>query len=86
MNGKETRATKLQRKRQAAGMTQEQAAAACGVSVGVWRHYEQGSRSFDGAALPVIIRAAIAMKCRIEELIENPETVRLLDEYKSAIR
>jgi len=86
MNGKENRATKLQRIRQASGMTQAEAADACGVSLGVWRHYEQGSRSFDGAALPVIIRAAIVLKCRIEELIQNPEIIRLLEEYRNEIR
>ena len=36
-------ATKLQHMRQRAGMTQAEAAEACGVSLGVWRHYEQGS-------------------------------------------
>jgi hypothetical protein len=34
----------------------------------------------------VIIRAAIVLKCRIEELIENPEIIRLLEEYRNEIR
>lgn len=78
--------TKLKRIRQRSGLTQAKAAEACGVSLGVWQHYEQGSRSFDGAGLPVIIRAAIVLKCRIKELIENPEIIRLLEEYRNEIQ
>jgi transcriptional regulator with XRE-family HTH domain len=73
--------TKIKAARVAAGMTQKEAAEACGISLGVWKHYEQGSRSFDGAGLKTIIRAAVVFKCKIEDLIEDEEAIGLLNEY-----
>ena len=74
--------TKLQEMRIKAGKTQKEAAEICGISLGVWRHYEQGSRKFDGAGLEIIIRTALALNCSIEDLIESDDTVALLKEYK----
>lgn len=76
-------ATKLKRMRQRAGMTQAEAAEACGVSIGVWRHYEQGSRSFDGASLKTIVTAAIKLDCNIEDLVEDEETEEEIIRYYS---
>ena len=73
--------TKLQHIRQMSGMTQEQAADAVGISLGVWRHYEQGSRRFDGAGLPTILKTALVFRCRLEDMIESKETIELLKEY-----
>lgn len=74
--------TKLKQAREKAGMTQEQAAEAVGVSLGVWRHYEQGSRRFDGAGLATILNAAIVLKCRVEDVIESAEIIGLIAQYR----
>ena len=74
--------TKLQNIRQKSGMTQAEAADACGVSLGVWRHYEQGSRRFDGAGLATILKAAIVLKCRVEDVIESAEIIGLIAQYR----
>lgn len=74
--------TKLQNIRQKSGMTQAEAADACVVSLGVWRHYEQGSRRFDGAGLATILKAAIVLKCRVEDVIESAEIIGLIAQYR----
>lgn len=74
-------ATKLQHIRQMSGMTQDKAAEAIGISLGVWRHYEQGSRRFDGAGLATILKAALVFSCRIEDMIESKEIIELIKEY-----
>lgn len=74
--------TKLKQAREKAGMTQEQAAEDVGVSLGVWRHYEQGSRRFDGAGLATILKAAIVLKCRVEDVIESAEIIGLIAQYR----
>lgn len=74
--------TKLKQAREKAGMTQEQAAEAVGVSLGVWRHYEQGSRRFDGTGLATILKAAIVLKCRVEDVIESAEIIGLIAQYR----
>ncbi len=76
-------ATKLQHMRQRAGMTQAEAAEACGVSLGVWRHYEQGSRLFDGANIKTIVTTAIKLNCNIEDLVEDEETAEEIIRYYS---
>ena len=73
--------TKLKQAREKTGMTQEQAAEAVGVSLGVWRHYEQGSRRFDGAGLATILKAAIVFSCKIEDMIESEEIIELIKKY-----
>ena len=62
---------KLQRLRQAAGLSQSQLAEAAGINVGTLRHYEQGSRQFDHAELGTILKACIVLNCRIDDIIED---------------
>lgn len=73
--------TKLKSIRERSGMKQDEAAAAVGISLGVWRHYEQGSRSFDGAGLKTIFTAALVLHCNISDLIENEDTSEALQRY-----
>ena len=62
---------KLQRLRQAAGLSQSQFADAAGLNVGTPRHYEQGSRQFDHAELGTILKACIVLNCRIDDIIKE---------------
>ena len=73
--------TKLQYMRKLSGMTQAQAAEACGVSLGVWRHYEQGSRPFDGASLKTITTAALVLNCNISDLLDDASTAAVFLRY-----
>ncbi len=73
--------TKLQYIRKMSGMTQDKVAEAVGISLGVWRHYEQGSRRFDGAALPLILKTAILFGVKVEDMLESEETIELIKKY-----
>ncbi len=72
--------SKLQERRQAAGLTQAQLAEAAGIPLGVLRHYEQGSRNVDGAKVETLARLAIACKCTISDLLEEDSLAALVVE------
>ena len=70
--------SKLQERRLAAGLTQAQLAETVGIAKGVLCHYEQGSRNLDGAKLETLARLAIACKCTIPDILEEPAVGELL--------
>ena len=71
--------SKLQERRLAAGLTQVQLAEAVGIAKGVLCHYEQGSRNLDGAKLETLARLAIACRCTIPDILEDPKLGDLLE-------
>jgi transcriptional regulator with XRE-family HTH domain len=78
--------TKLKEIRQAKGLSQSKLAEKTGLNVRTLQHYEQENspKIFDHARLDTILKCAIALDCKIEEIIENPEYVKLLQEYEKA--
>lgn len=73
---------KIKVMRQGSGMSQSKFAAAVGINVRTLQAYEQGYRQFDSAPLKVLIKTAMTLGCRIEDIIEDPECINLLKEYK----
>lgn len=73
---------KIKTMRTGSGMSQSQFARAVGLNVRTLQAYEQGYRQFDSAPLKVLLKTAIALGCRIEDIIEDPECIDLLREYK----
>ena len=69
---------KLKEMRQSRGLSQIQLAEKTGLSVGVLRHYEQGSKIFDNARIDTIMKVCIALNCKLEDVIENPEYLDLI--------
>ena len=90
MNEKKTRPprnyapTKLKAARLNAGLTQDQLAERTGINLGTLKHYEQGSRKFDCAGFDVIIKTCLALDCCIEDIIEDPEILKIYKEYKKS--
>lgn len=72
---------KLKEMRQAKGLSQSQLAEKAGLNVRTLQHYEQGSKIFDHARLDTILKCAIALSCKIEELIDNKEYLELIKTY-----
>ncbi len=70
--------SKLKEKRQAAGFSQSQLAEKSGVNIRMLQHYEQGSKNFDHARIDTIIKICIALNCKLENIIENPEYIELI--------
>lgn len=73
--------TKLQSMRKSRNMTQLELSDRTGISIRTIQSYESGGRSFDGARLEVLLKCAIALGCRLEDLIDSEECVRLLRTY-----
>ena len=73
---------KLKEIRQAKGLSQSQLANKAGLNVRTLQHYEQGSKIFDNARIDVILKYAIALECKIEEIIDTPEYIELLKKYQ----
>lgn len=63
--------SKLKAKRELAGLSQSELAEASGVSLRMIQYYEQGFKDINRAAVVTIKRLADALKCEIEELIEE---------------
>ena len=73
---------KIKVMRTGSGMSQSQFARAVGLNVRTLQAYEQGYRSFDSAPLKVLLQTAMTLGCRSEDIIEDPECIQLLKEYK----
>lgn len=69
---------KLKEKRQAAGLSQSQLAEKTGLNVRTIQHYEQGSKDFDHARIDTILKVCLVLNCTLEDVIENPEYIKLL--------
>lgn len=69
---------KLKEMRQAKGLSQSQLAEKTGINVRTIQHYEQGSKIFDHARIDTILKICIALGCKLEDIIENPEYIELI--------
>lgn len=69
---------KLKEMRQSRGLSQSQLADKAGINVRVLQHYEQGSKNFDHARIDTLMKICIALNCKLEDVIENPEYVELI--------
>lgn len=69
---------KLKEMRQARGLSQSQLAEKTGINVRTIQHYEQGSKNFDHARIDTILKICIALNCKLEDVIENPEYIDLI--------
>ena len=79
---KEEAKTRIKAMRLGSGMSQSQLAGAVGINVRTLQAYEQGYRSFDSAPLKILLQTALVLECRIEDIIEDPECIQLLKEYR----
>ena len=73
---------KLKEVRQARGLSQSQLAEKAELNVRTLQHYEQGSKVFDHARLDTILKCAIALECKIEDIIDNEDYLNLIQKYQ----
>ena len=76
LNGLEI--TKLKQLRVAKGLSQNDLAAISGIPVRRIQHYEQQVRPIDGARLETLCDLALALDCKVEDLIENKNVIAKL--------
>ena len=73
---------KLKEMRLKKGYTQKDFAEIVGIKYRTYQDYEQGRRSIDNTDLATLLRICITLGCPIKDIIENEDTLKLLDEYK----
>lgn len=73
---------KLKELRKKADLSQSQLADITGLNVRTIQHYEQGSKVLDHARLDTLLKLCLALKCNLDDLIENDEMKTLLREIK----
>lgn len=69
---------KLKEMRRARGLSQAQLAERTELNVRTIQHYEQGSKNFDHARIDTLLKVCIALDCKLEDIIENPEYIGLI--------
>lgn len=62
--------TNLQRIRTEKGLTQKQLAEQAGLQKRMVEHYEQGTRSINGAASMTVYRMSEVLNCNVKDLLE----------------
>ncbi len=75
------RGTKLQAKRKERGLSQSQLAEVSGVNLRTLQKYEIGEKDLNGAKLSTLLRLCIALECKLIDILNDPETVQLLETY-----
>lgn len=71
--------SKLQERRKAAGLSQSQLAGRAELSVRSLQHYEQGMLDINKAAAITVLRLARALNCPVDDLLELPPEMELLE-------
>ncbi len=75
--------TNLKRLRLKSGLTQSQLAQITGLNLRTLQYYEQGINKIDQARLTTLLKIAIALECKIKDLLEEPESITLCKKYES---
>ena len=73
--------SKLQDKRKAFGVSQAELADLSGVSKRMIQDYEQEDRDINGAKLLILLKLCNTMGCRLEDILDDPETLEELEKY-----
>ena len=71
----------LQEKRKEKGLSQSQLANKAGVKFRMLQHYEQASKDINGAKLNTLLNLAIALECKISDIVTDPELIEKIKMY-----
>ena len=69
---------KLQEERKKEKLSQSQLAKMAGIDLSTLKKYERGARDIDNANLKILLALAIALDCRLEDIVEDEKTVEML--------
>ncbi len=64
-------------------LTQREIAELSGVSFRMIKDYEQGQRDINGAKLLTLLKLCAALRCRLEDILDDIETLNLLERYNA---
>lgn len=75
--------TKLKALRVKAGLTQREVVERTGINPGTYTQYEQGVKKFDNARINVILKVCVVLGCKLEDILEDPDYLEILNEYNA---
>lgn len=73
---------KLKTMREGRELSQQECADLSGVNIRIIRSYEQKTRDINGAKLSTLLRLCLALGCKLEDIIDDAETLELLRRYE----
>ena len=73
--------TKLKEIRVKRGFTQIEVAANANINLRTYQMYEQANRKIENAGLDIIIPICNALDCRIEDIIDSDDLLKLYTDY-----
>lgn len=73
--------SKLKNMREMRELTQREAAEASGINLRMIQNYEQGERDINGAKLVTLLKLCVALHCRLEDILDDDETLSMLGRY-----
>lgn len=74
--------TKLQRIRVNKGLSQKDLSEISGITVRAIQNYEQRHRPIESAKLNTLCSLCMALHCKIEDILEDPQTIKMLKATK----
>ena len=77
--------SKLKEMRTARGLSQSQLAKKAGVNYRAYQCYEQGTASFDRVHMDTILKICLALECKMEDVLTDPELLELLKQYREMV-
>lgn len=78
--------TKLKSLRIMSGLSQSELSEKADIKKRTLQAYEQGYKPFDNTGIDTILKVALALNCKIEDLIENDEYIELIKKYMEMIK
>lgn len=84
--GNQMKMTKLKVMREKTSLSQSQLAKLTGIHYRTLQYYEQGVMDFDRARIDKILSAALALNCRLEDLIEDQTIIDKIHQYQNIIK
>lgn len=63
-------------------LSQQECADLSGVNIRIIRSYEQKTRDINGAKLLTLLKLCAALRCRLEDILGDAETLELLRRYE----
>ena len=77
--------SKLKEMRTERGLSQSQLANKAGIKIRSYQAYEQGTASFDRTHMDTILRICLALECKMEDVLMDPELLDLLRQYREMV-
>ena len=77
-------AQKLQQKRLEKGLSQAGLADSSGVKKRMIQEYEHDARDINGAKLLTLLKLCNTLECRLDDILDDPETLSELKTYTDA--